>query len=84
MAYTHTNFKSKKALKEAVRDYNECHTGKPGTRSHYQVTCYQPGLGPDLTNFTGRIFLQGPHYPAANTWEAEVELINGLVVKVKT
>lgn len=69
MAYTLTNFKTKKALKEAVAQ------GKP-------VTCYQPGLGPDLSNFTGRVTLEGPHYPAPHSWYATATLENGLVKKV--
>ena len=40
MAYTYTNYKTKKALKEAVN-------------SGEVVQCYQPGLGPNLSNFTG-------------------------------
>ena len=28
-------------------------------------------------------YLEGPHYPAAHTWYAEAELINGVIVKVK-
>ena len=70
MAYTVTNYKSKKALKEDIL------AGK-------QVRCYQPGLGPDLTNFTGRVFLEGPHYPEPHRWYAEAELKDGVVVKVK-
>lgn len=69
MAYTNTNFKSKKDLKQAV--------------ATSVVRCHQPGLGPDLTNYTGKICLEGPHYPKAHTWYAEAELIEGVVVKVK-
>ena len=54
MAYTETNFKSKKALKEAVAAGED-------------VYCYQPGLGPDLTNFTGRVALEGPQSPTVGT-----------------
>lgn len=79
MAYTVKNFKTKKALKEAISLYmNE--TQFSGTS---KVRCYQPGLGPDLSNYTGKICLEGPHYPAAHTWYAEAELINGIVIKVK-
>lgn len=71
MAYTVINFKTKKMLKEAVAD-------RDGV-----VRCYQPGLGPDLSNYTGKITLEGPHYPKPHTWYAEAELVNGVVVKVK-
>ena len=78
MAYTVNNFKTKKALKEAVTLYNdrEIVKGLP-------VRCYNPGLGPDLSNYTGRIALEGPHYPKPHTWYAEAELLNGVVIKVK-
>lgn len=69
MAYTVYNFKTKKALKEAVK--------------HEKLRCYQPGLGPDLSNYTGKITLEGPHYPKPHTWYAEAELVNGVVVKVR-
>ena len=69
MAYPSEDFKSKKALKDAVK------AGK-------SVTCYQPGLGPDLTNFTGEVSLEGPHYPKPHTWYARATLENGIVKKV--
>ena len=69
MAYTIQNFKSKKELKEAVKTS--------------VVRCFQPGLGPDLTDFTGRVFLEGPHYPKPHSWYAEAQLREGVVVSVK-
>lgn len=76
MAYTVTNFKTKKALKECVA------LGGDG-RGTKEVRCYQPGLGPDLSNYTGKVYLEGPHYPEMHRWYAEAELVNGVVVKVK-
>lgn len=76
MAYTVKNFKTKKALKEAVE----------ASRSPAQgptVRCYQPGLGHDLSNYTGTVSLEGPHYPEPHRWYAQAELKNGVVVKVK-
>jgi hypothetical protein len=70
MSYTFTNYKTKKALKDVVA------TGEV-------VQCYQPGLGPNLMNFTGKIYLEGPHYPEAHRWYAEAWMENGVVVKVK-
>lgn len=70
MAYTCTNYTSKKALKTAVAEGKE-------------VRCYQPGLGPDLSNFTGTTTLEGPHYPKPHSWYAEATLVNGKVTKVK-
>ena len=87
MAYTVTNFKTKKALKEAVKEYNEFNPSSDdlrlGVKAPNAIRCFNPGLGPDLSNFTGKIYLEGPHYPAAHTWYAEAELENGIVVKVK-
>ena len=65
--YTDTNFKTKKALKEAVA------SGK-------QVTCYSPGAFPCPEN--GMIALEGPHYPEPHRWYASAVLKDGVVVKV--
>lgn len=70
MAYTDINFPTKKALREAVAGGKE-------------VTCYQPGLGPDLSRYSGTVSLEGPHYPKAHTWYANATMENGVVVKVK-
>lgn len=77
MAYTVINFKTKKALKEAVvfRLTNPNDGLEP-------VRCFNPGLGPDLSNFTGKVSLEGPHYPKPHTWYAQAELKDGVVVKV--
>lgn len=70
--YTTMNFKTKKALKEAVAE------GAP-------VRVYQPNA--DLTGAKvpkdGVVTLEGPHYPAPHTWYAEATLKDGVVVKVK-
>ena len=66
--YTNTNFTTKKAFKEAVL------AGK-------KVTLYAPGLGTPKEN--GIEYVEGPHYPQAHTWYAQVEMKDGFVVKVK-
>jgi hypothetical protein len=66
--YTDIDFKTKKALKEAVA------AGK-------QVTYYQPGLGETPQN--GTIYVEGPHYPKPHTWYATCEVKDGAIVKVK-
>lgn len=81
MAYTVINFKTKKAFKEAVKNYLDNHDGVKS--SYGSVSCFQPGLGPDLSNYTGTVYLEGPHAPAAHTWYAMAQLVNGIVVKVK-
>jgi hypothetical protein len=68
--YTVTNFKTKKALKEAVA------SGK-------QVTVFQPGPFGGNEPANGTVALEGPHYPAAHTWYASATLENGLVKKVR-
>lgn len=78
MSYTVINFKTKKALKEAVVLYmtNTQGYGKP-------IRCFQPGLGPDLSEFTGTVYLEGPHYPKPHMWYAEGEMKDGILIKVK-
>lgn len=86
MSYTVIDFPTKKALKEAVNKYaqNFIH----GIAGHNElkvepVHCYNLGLGPDLSNFTGKVYLEGPHYPKPHTWYAEAELKDGIVISVK-
>jgi hypothetical protein len=69
MAYTDINFKTKKALKEAVK------AGK-------QVTIYQPG-GLSQAPTDGTAYLEGPHYPQPHRWYAQATMKDGLVVAVK-
>lgn len=66
--YTEINFKSKKALKEAVA-------------SGVEVRIFAPGLGTPKEN--GPEFLEGPHYPKPHSWYATVEMKDGKVIKVK-
>lgn len=68
MAYTTENFRTKKALKEAVKQ------GK-------YVGVFNPGPVPCSQN--GTVFLEGPHFPAAHTWYAQATVENGRVIKVK-
>lgn len=45
------------------------------------VTVFDPGpLGYGTRN--GTCLLEGPHYPQPHTWYANVEVCNGIVVKV--
>lgn len=72
--YTEINFKTKKELKEAVV-------------AKKVITVFQPndifGNPKASPTYTGKVDLEGPHYPAAHTWYAVAEVINGCVVKVK-
>jgi hypothetical protein len=71
--YAVTNFKSKKALKEAVAAH------KAGTGPGVKI--FAPGLGTPKSN--GQEFLEGPHYPAPHSWYAQVTMRDGLVIAVK-
>lgn len=69
MAYTDINFKTKKALKDALKEGET-------------ITVYQPGgMFPCPTN--GSVILEGPHYPTPHSWYATAVLKDGVVVSVK-
>lgn len=68
--YTTENFKTKKALKEAVA------AGK-------FITVYQPGPFGGNEPRDGWVAVEGPHYPEPHRWYAQVLLRMGAVVKVK-
>lgn len=76
MAYTVKNFKTKKELKEAVAKWKDS-----GVKAN-RVYCYSSGIGPDISNYTGKVILEGPHYPRPRTWYARAKLVDGIVVKV--
>jgi hypothetical protein len=68
IVYTDINFKTKKALKDSFKE------GK-------KITTYQPGgFFPSVKD--GRVSLEGPHFPAPHTWYADVEIKNGVIVKI--
>lgn len=66
--YASKNFKTKKQFKEAVSNGE-------------QITLYSPGLGTPKVN--GTEFVEGPWYPEPHKWYAEVQVKDGVVVKVK-
>lgn len=63
--YTVEDFKTKKALKEAVA------SGK-------QVETFQPG--PFAAKRDGLVSLEGPHYPAPHSWYANAVVRDGVIV----
>ena len=69
MAYTVKNFKTKKALKDAI--------------AAGEVVELQPNrFGPHPRN--GEVLdVEGPHYPEPHRWYAAVELKDGKIIKVK-
>lgn len=69
--YVSPNFKTKKALKQAVAD------GRI-------VTVYQPNNIANVEPPTnGTVTVEGPHYPQPHSWYAQVTLEDGRVVKVR-
>jgi hypothetical protein len=68
VAYTTINFKTKKALKEALA------AGK-------QIGVFSPGPFP--VNQNGTVSLEGPHYPEPHKWYASATVKDGYVVSVK-
>lgn len=66
--YTSTNFKTKKALKAAVK-------------SGESISVFQPGPFPAATD--GEVILEGPHYPEPHRWNAEAVIKDGIIISVK-
>jgi hypothetical protein len=64
--YVQGNPKSKKALKELV--------------AQGEAYVFSPGPFPAKEN--GREFVEGPHYPEPHRWYAQVEVKDGVIVKV--
>jgi len=66
--YSDTNYRTKKALKEAVADLGA-------------VGCHQPGpFGSHVDD--GIHSAEGPHYPKPHKWYARVQVKGGHIVKV--
>jgi hypothetical protein len=66
--YVLPNFKTKKALKDALS-------------SGQVVTVFAPGLGTIPKD--GAVSLEGPHYPEPHKWYAIGTMKDGKLVKVK-
>jgi hypothetical protein len=69
--YTVTNFRTKKALKDALL------AGK-------EVRVYQPNgdLYSRAPQTEGRITLEGPHYPEPHRWYATAVISGGVIVSL--
>ena len=67
--YTVKNYRTKKALREAVAGGE-------------QVDTYQPG-GFFPAQRDGTVYLEGPHYPQAHTWYAQAVVKDGIIQSVK-
>lgn len=71
--YTVENFKTKKAVKEAIAAH------KRGER--HAVRVYQPGPFGGMEPMNGTVYLEGPH--EYHKWYAQGTLENGELVSVK-
>ena len=68
--YTTRDFKTKKALKEAVANGET-------------LTVFQPGPCQGNETRNGLVSLEGPHYPKPHTWYARVLVEDGVIVEVE-
>lgn len=66
--YVEPNFKTKKALKEAIANGET-------------VSVFSPGIFPCPND--GEVSVEGPHYPKPHTWYARVIVKDRRVVSVK-
>jgi hypothetical protein len=72
MAYTTRNFRSKADLKRAIAAGDKVGVFQPNQM-------FQSAAPPH----NGKVYLEGPHYPAPHTWYAQAEVKDGYVVKVR-
>jgi hypothetical protein len=80
--YTEKNFRTKKALKEAVEAYNR-DNAPGGNLLAPAVRYYQPGPFGGNEPLNGTFCCEGPHYPEPHRWYATCTASNGVIVKVK-
>ncbi len=84
--YTLRNFKTKKALKEAVAAWNAEQAVGATLRvsgNAHPVTYYQPGPFGGNEPRNGVIYCEGPHYPEPHRWYAQCEVRDGVIVNVR-
>ena len=72
MSYTTVNFRTKKALKDAVKNGESIGVFQPGPF----------GPGPDQPFYSGEYSVEGPHYPEPHKWYARVTVREGHIIKV--
>jgi len=68
--YTSTNFKTKKAVREAIA-------------AGAKITVFQPGPFGGNEPKDGPVTLEGPHYPEPHRWYAQGVLKNGILTSIK-
>lgn len=82
--YTERNFRTKKALKEAVLEwklYGELEGFDKAER--HAVRYFQPGPFGGNEPRDGTLYLEGPHYPEPHRWYAQATAKDGVIVSVK-
>ena len=70
MAYTQRNFKTKKAIKEAIKNGEK-------------IFCFQPGPFSNKLPINGTVYLEGPHFPEPHRWYAKGNLKDGILISIK-
>ena len=72
MTYVSPNFKTKKALKEAIAAGEQIEVFEPNAMS------FTPPIPEN-----GTVYLEGPHYPQPHSWYAKGTIKDGKLVKVQ-
>ena len=86
--YCEPNFKTKKALREAVKKWNDAQKSIddidcPTNFRAQPVTIFQPGPFGGNEPANGELSVEGPHYPQPHRWYARVTLKDGRIIKVR-
>jgi hypothetical protein len=82
--YTTKNFRTKKELKAAVKEYNLYQELSDTTdKMRHAVTYYQYGPFGGNEPKDGTFCCEGPHYPEAHKWHATCTAKDGVIIKVK-
>lgn len=69
--YVSPNFKTKKALKDAVKEGREVMVFQPNNIFNTPIPK------------NGTVSVEGPHYPQPHSWYARVTLEDGVIISVK-
>ena len=70
--YTDINFKSKKELRDALAAGRDIFVHQPGGIWGAQESHVE----------TGKVYLEGPHYPQPHKWYAKADVVNLKIVKL--
>jgi hypothetical protein len=69
VTYVQPNYKTKKALADAIKAGDE-------------ITVFEPGFLADEVPANGRVYLEGPHAPEPHRWYAVGIMKDGKLVKI--